>query len=97
MEPRAYEAGQEEEVKINGIELTPAEESRYRQLCGDPVDRPLAPEPTAKQIRIEALRAAAQIIAGIVSSDRSITPPNEGGLDQMTTDMAEQFAAWLEG
>lgn len=49
-------------------------------------------------VRIEALRAAATVMAGIVASSRPFENVGNAGTsaNELTLGMAEQFAAWLE-
>ena len=49
-----------------------------------------------RQRRIEALRAASRIIAGVVNGEKDLTSLKGGLIPDSTIEIAEQFAKWLE-
>ena len=52
----------------------------------------------SRENRIEALRAASRIVAGIYSNEKVIkdNTPGAENVDDVTLAIAEQFAKWLE-
>ena len=62
----------------------------YDEILVDPRTPPWPTVAKGYEFRIEALRAASRIVAGMMAADAALT---EGG---GTVKLAEQFARWLE-
>ena len=59
-------------------------------------------DPPGQHTRIEALRAASQVVAGALSAGKPLTFGDDGQFEELparetTIKLAEQFVAWLEG
>lgn len=82
------------ETTKRGVEFRDNNGKIYRVL-----DTPVLPTDHDRQLRIEALRAASRVVAGIYAGDDDVVENHSKtkmSAEKATVQIAEQFACWLE-